>query len=63
LLAEKQTANFEFLAKKLSDMYEKDSDFRQYVDKLIGESPDFNALLSNVTGKSDTIKDLIGINI
>ena len=63
LLGEKQTANLEFLARKLSDMYEKDSDFRQYVDKLIGDSPDFNVLLSNVTSNSDTIKNLIGINI
>jgi len=63
LLGEKQTANLEFLARKLSDMYEKDSDFRQYVDKLIEDSPDFNVLLSNVTSNSDTIKSLIGINV
>jgi len=58
-----EIASLEFLAKKLSEMYEKDSDFRQYVDKLVKKSTDFNVLLSNVTNNQETIKNLMGIDV
>ncbi len=63
LISSGQLKSLKFLVKKMNELYERDSDFRLYVDNLVKTSNVFNDFLANVMREQKTIKELIGVQM